>query len=115
MPAAVDANSHLTLDALETAVRGADACAYLVPAWMLQKVIAGERGPAAAVNVFSLPRVQAHVMGRGRLMEIVQREELPLESAPPSCEMVILLARPETDELGSMAGRELLLRYWRLL
>src|SRR5207342_1546373 len=85
-------------------------------AWMLQKVIAGERGPAAAVNVFSLPRgVQAHAIDRGRLMGIVQREELPLESAPPACAMVILLARPETDELASTAGRELLLRYWRLL
>jgi hypothetical protein len=113
MPPAVDGNSHLSLDALETAVRGADPCAFLVPAWLLQKLIASERGPA--VNVFSLPRVQAHVIDRGRLMEIVQREELPLEAAPPSCATIVLLARPETDLLATVSGSDLLLRYWRLL
>jgi hypothetical protein len=63
MPPAVDGNSHLSLDALETAVRAADPYAFLVPAWMHQKLIVAERGPA--VNVFS-PRVQAHMMVRER-------------------------------------------------
>jgi hypothetical protein len=108
-----EGNSHLSLDALETAVRAADPCAMLVPPWLLQKLIASERGPA--VNVFSLPRVQAHVMGRDRLLEIVQQEELPFDGTPPGCPTIILLARPEIDVLASTAGADMLLHYWRLL
>jgi hypothetical protein len=112
MPPAVDGNSQLNLDALERAVRAAEPCALLVAPWLLQKVVAAdwERG------LFSMPRAQAHAIGRGRLVEIARREELPLEGQiPPECPVVILLARPEADQLASIPAPELLLRYWRYL
>src|SRR2546429_5223606 len=110
MPLVADGNSHLTVDALETAVRAAEPCAMLVPAWFLQKVIAVDRGPA--INVFSLPRLQSHVISRERFLAIVAEEELPLGAPPPAGETLILLARPEGDALGSTPGAAVLLGYW---
>ena len=114
MPLAVDGNSQLSLDALERAVRAAEPCALLVAPWLLQKVVAAdwERG------LFSMPRAQAHAIGRGRLVEIARDEELPLPldgQVSAECATVILLARPEADQLASTAGPEMLLRYWRYL
>ena len=97
MPPAVDGNSHLNVDALERAVRAAEPCAVMVAPWVLQKVIAGDRER----GLFSLPRAHAHVIARGRLMEIVEREELPVDGGIPECGTLILLARPEVDQLAS--------------
>jgi hypothetical protein len=112
MPSVSDDNPRLSMDTLENAVRAADASALFVPAWLLQKLAAYDRGPGA--NVFALPRAQAHLITRERLLEIVQREELPLAPPAPG-RSVLLLARPETDQLASTSASEMLLRYWRLM
>src|SRR5438309_269146 len=109
----LDGQSLLSMDALESAVRGADACAVVVPAWLLRKIVSHDRGAGAAG--FSLQRVESHVIERGRLLAIAQREELPLGFAPPAGPVLVLLGRPETEVLSSTPGAELLRRYWRLL
>jgi len=114
MPAPANSNpAALTADALETAVRAADPCALLLPPWFLEKLVAADRGPA--INVFSLSRVQSHVIARDRFLAIVADEELPLDAPPPAGDMLILLARPDGDALNSTPPTEMLRRYWRLL
>src|SRR5207249_3335162 len=86
----------------------------LVPPWLLQKFVAYDRGPT--VNVFALPRAQAYLIGRDRLLEIAQREELPLEKQPPpQTQTLLLVARPEVDLLTSTPAHQMLSRYWRVL
>jgi hypothetical protein len=114
MPNAVAAvDAPLSTDALQAALREADPAALVIPPWLLQKFIAHDRGPAAAV--FATPRVQAHVVARDRLLHLIQRDELPFDGQVPDVPAVILLARPENEVLANTPGPELLLRYWRLL
>src|SRR3954452_13651429 len=113
MPTPIDVNSALTLDALESAVRAADPAARVIPAWLMQKVIAHDTG--TVTGVFGVSRAQAHVIARDRLLDIAQREELPIDvAAPPTAtsadsSTLILLARPEADVLSGTPGPDLLL------
>jgi hypothetical protein len=113
MPTPIDVNSPLTLDALDAAVRAADPAARVVPAWLMQKVIAHDTG--TLTGVFGISRAQAHVIARDRLLDIAAREELPIEPPPADATTLILLARPEADVLSGTPGPDLLLRYWRLI
>jgi hypothetical protein len=101
------------MDALEGAVRAAEPCAILLPAWQFEKLVAADRGTKGAI--FSVAKVGAQIVERQRLLELAEREELPVAGGVPSCANVILLARPEADVLSSEAGPEILRRYWRLL
>ena len=107
-----DGSQSLTAEELAGALRAVDSSAVLVPAWFLERLIA--RDPAVAGGVFVVPRVAAQVVSRARLMEFSKREELPLESTPPECETLLLLARPDLDVLAGTPGPELLLLYWRM-
>src|SRR3954451_7680625 len=113
MAGSIDGQPRLTLAGLEAAVRGADDGAVLVPEWLLQKIVAHDRGPAAAM--FALPRLRAHAIGRDRLREVLERDELPWDATPPDGPTVVLLARPEADEFANTPAGALLLKYWRLL
>lgn len=112
MASVLEDNSRLGAEALEAAVRAAEASALLVPPWLLQKIAAYDRGPG--VNVFALPRAQAYLIGRARLLEIAHREELPLDVPPPG-ETLLLLAKPEADQLASTSAPDMLSRFWRLM
>src|SRR6185503_18611254 len=107
-----DGSQSLTVEELAGALRAVDSSAVLVPAWFLERLIA--RDPAVAGGVFVVPRVAAQVVSRARLMEFSKREELPLDSTPPECETLLLLARPDPDVLAGTPGAELLLLYWRM-
>jgi hypothetical protein len=106
-------NSRLSMDALERAVSAVDPSAALVPPWLVRKVLLVENASARAI--FATPRVPAHIVSRQRLLEIAQAEELPLEKTPPDATRLVLLARPDADELLNQEGGDLLQRYWRLL
>src|SRR5688572_11765829 len=112
MPVDSNAADQLTVEQLEGALRAADPSAVLVPPWILERLIARDRGVAA--GVFVIPRVPAQVVSRQKLIEFSKREELPLEATPPDSETLLLLARPDPDVLAGTPGPELLLRYWRM-
>jgi hypothetical protein len=59
--------------------------------------------------------LRAHAIGRDRLREVLERDELPWDGPPPDGPSVVLLARPEADEFAKTSAGELLLKYWRLL
>src|SRR5687768_2320287 len=81
MSVASDGNSHLSLEALESAVRAADGAAALVPPWLLESVIAHERGIGRAP--FSVDQRPVHVIRRRRLFEVAAREDIPLPEGLP--------------------------------
>src|SRR5687767_640086 len=112
MPVISDGQDVLTVAQLEGALRAGDPSAVLVKPWILEKLIGRDRGVAAGVFVF--PRVPAHVVSRKKLIDFSRREELPLDQAPPDCETLLVLARPDPDVLSSTPGPELLRRYWRM-
>ena len=71
-----DGDSHLSLEALESAVRGADPAAALVPPWLLESVIRHDRGIGPAA--FSVDERPLYVIRRRRLFELAAREDIPL-------------------------------------
>jgi hypothetical protein len=82
---------------------------------MLQKLITFDRRGPAAAGMFATPRVHAHPIARDRLIDIAEREELPLDAPPPDAPTLILLPRPDADVLAATPAPDLLLRYWRYL
>ena len=109
----LDMPSTLTLAELEHALRQVEPAAMLLPTWLLENVIAADRGIAGPL--FSIPHDESHVLTRERLLQLAADEELPLPADPPAERVLILLTRPDNDRLASTPAPQLLLGVWRML
>jgi hypothetical protein len=113
MEVKADTPPTLDLAALEAALRRAEPASMLLPSWLLEKIIAADHDIRAPL--FAIPHDQSHVIARGRLMQLVGEEELPLPAEPPDEPTLVLLARPDNDWLSDTPAPQALLQYWRLL
>ena len=89
----LDMPPTLTLQDLEHALRQVEPAAMLLPSWLLENVIAADRGIGGPLS--SIPHDQSHVISRERLLQVASDEELPLSADPPEQPVLILLARPD--------------------
>jgi hypothetical protein len=102
----------LTSDELASAVTAADPGAFLVPARILRRVIKQHRH---IDDLLRVPHRKSYVIGREALLQIVERSELGLDGGATLPEVVILLPRPEAEQLAAMTRPRALVKYWRLL
>ncbi|HET6251674.1 MAG TPA: hypothetical protein VFE47_28570 [Tepidisphaeraceae bacterium] len=98
---------------LEAALRSVEPAAVLLAPWVLQNVIAADRGRGR--SPFNVPHRASHVIARKRLLELAESQRLTLPDELPMAEMLILLARPETDWLAQRREADVLGHYWQLL
>jgi len=98
---------------LKTALRAADPSAVLAPASVLRRIIREDR---------DLPRLgmpvthrKCYWIGRDALLQIADKWELGLDAGEDLAPVVILLIRPDLEELASRARDELLVECWRQL
>ena len=106
-------NGNSSIDAIEQAVRGCDPAAVFAPVWLLRRIIAADRGLTGRAAWSS--HAQLHALSRRRLLELIDRENLPFSAEEMLQPTVILLARPETQWLENTPAPQALLHYWRLL
>lgn len=100
-------------DELESAIASVDSTAIFLPARILRRAIKQDRGlPDPGLSV---PHRKSYVIGRDRLLQIVDRSELGISEQIELPETLILLPRPEAEQLAAMTRPRALLKYWRLL
>ncbi len=98
---------------LQQILRAADPAAVLVSQRVLERVV--QEACKLPSLLWAVPHRQSIVVDRQILFRHVEQEELELESdvlLPPT---VILLARPQSEDLGSADTTALLLKYWERL
>ena len=108
-----DRSWRLTLAELECAVRTTDPAACLVLPRILRRVIKQDR----RLGGFGLrvPHRTSYVIGREPLLQAVDTAELGLSGDAVLPEKVVLLARPDPQELAETPAGKILIRCWRLL
>src|SRR5687768_7585555 len=109
----LDDPAQLDLAGLENALRRANPAVMLLPTWLLENVIAADRGLRGPL--FTIPHDRSHVIARERLLQLANDEDLPLPGDPPDEPRLILVARPDNDYLANSPARQVLLAFWRLL
>ncbi len=106
-------DAPLSLPELEKAVRSVEPSAWLVPPRLLRRVV---RVHAALGGFgFRVPHSKTYVISSAALLEIADRDELGMRPTECLPKIVILLERPNADDLEEQSSRELLLHYWELL
>jgi hypothetical protein len=108
-----DTQGTLDLAGLEHALRRANPAVVLLPSWLLETLIAADRGLRGPL--FAIPHDRSHVIARDRLARLVADEDLRLPDDPPDEPALILLARPDADWLQKTPAPQALLAYWQLL
>lgn len=99
--------------AVERALRAVDDSAFLVQSRVLRRVIKQD-GELPGLG-FYVPHRKSHVIAGERLLNTVAPDELGLESAAALPPRVILIARPDEQELAELSDSDLLRNIWRLL
>ena len=97
----------------DAALRAADPTAFSVSPRLVRRVIAQDLGLAGVG--FTVPHRKSWVISSERVQRMVDPEELGLESFDYLPASVILLARPDEDEVNAFTRDELLVRFWRML
>jgi hypothetical protein len=103
----------LTSAELEQAIAAVEPAALLVPPRILRRVIKLDR-QIGGIGL-RVPHRKSYVIAAQRLLDIVDRDELGLNSNAALPNTVILLPRPDTDYLSTLTAGEALVKYWRLL
>lgn len=104
---------HLTLRELERALAAADPAVLLAPSRILRRVIRFDR---RLTNLgWDVPHRKSYVISRTRLFEFVSRFELELDVERDLPEILILLERPDDEDLLQQSSGNVLAEYWRLL
>ncbi|QOV88729.1 hypothetical protein [Humisphaera borealis] len=104
---------------MEAVLRTVEPDLVLTPPWLLQAVIAHELNILPAG--LAVPDEQLLVIGRARLDQFIRDRDLPMpdglegDAVGQGDTTLILLERPEADQLDSPAAPKTLLEYWRLL
>ena len=113
-PRAFDAQAvEPSLAAVERTVSAADPAVILVIPRIVRRVIREHCDlPGLGLKV---PHRKSFVVRREPLLAICDKGELGLAEDAELPPQVILVARPDADQLAAMTPRDLLLRYWRLV
>jgi hypothetical protein len=110
---AVDGDGPIGVDELERALRAADPGARLVPARVLRRLIRRERRlPPIGLQV---PHRKSYAIAGREAVAIVGPGELGLaiDEEPPA--NLVLIARPDPEDVAALPRGEVLRKYWRLL
>jgi hypothetical protein len=98
---------------LQKALRAADPAAVLVSPRILERVI--REVCVLPAMYWSLPHAKSYVVDRQMLFRHAEQADLELEPDQLLPDTVLLLARPDAEELSGPETKVLLLKYWRLL
>src|SRR5688572_18451735 len=98
---------------LEQAVAAVDRSAVLAPARIVRRVLRSDRG--LTESGLKVPHRKTYFVRREALAAVVDPAEIGYASFEKLPEVVILLARPEPEQLAAMTRPSVLLKYWRLL
>jgi len=90
-----------------------EPAAVLAPKRLLRRVIKQDR--KLTMIGLRVPHRKSYVIGRDALLKLVDRDELELAPERELPETVLLLARPDAEELAALPRSEILVRMWRLL
>src|SRR5262245_59172996 len=104
-----------TLDAAELGrlLRAVDPAALLVRCRLLRRVV--KRVGQLAMVGLRVPDRNSYVIGRDALLELADRDELGIEPERELPDTVLLLERPEPEDLAATPRGDVLVVYWRLL
>jgi hypothetical protein len=103
----------MTQAELQKVLRAADPAAVLVSARILERVIREDyRLPNMHWNI---PHYKSFVCDRQLLFRHAEQADLELESDQLLPDTVILLVRPDAEEMSNLERTRLLLKYWRRL
>ncbi|MBY0229273.1 MAG: hypothetical protein K2W96_08355, partial [Gemmataceae bacterium] len=103
----------MNLAELQRILRDADPAAVLVSPRILERVIRDDLGlPAMAWN---LPHSKSYVCDRQMLWRHAEQADLQTEPDQLLPDKVVLLVRPEADQLSNLERPRLLLKFWRRL
>ncbi len=98
---------------LESAVSAVDEAALLIPARIVRRVIKHDRNlPDAGLRV---PHRKVYFLDRDAFFQIVDPSEVGIAGPADLPEQLILLARPEPEQLSTTTRPRVLMKYWRLL
>src|SRR3954463_8970326 len=98
---------------LQKALRAVDPAAVLVSPRILEGVI---REDYRLPNLYwNIPHWKSYVCGRQLLFRHAEQADLELEPDQLLPDTVILLVRPDAEELSNLERKPLLLKYWRRL
>src|SRR5260370_12989518 len=111
MSASVDA--PLQLAELCRLVEAAEPAALLVPPRLLRRAIKYDR--KLTMIGLHIPHRKSYVIGREALLGLTDREELGVGPERALPETVLLLARPDAEELADSGRGQVLVETWRLL
>jgi hypothetical protein len=103
----------LTVAELEGMLRAANPGAVLLPPRRLRRVIKEDRNLGGLG--LQVPHRHSYTIGRDRLLGFVPRDELGVPPEPHLPATLLLLPRPDSDDLARKPRGALLRRYWRLL
>lgn len=110
-PLSAEASSRLAQ--ADAAVQAADGTAFPVSQRVLKRVITQDLGLTGLG--LNLPHRKSWILASPRAQQLVEPDELGLGSYDTLPAHVLLLARPEDEELDRLTVGEMCLRYWRLL
>lgn len=103
----------MKLDELAQRLRERDPAAVLVPPGALARLVQSVMGITWAV--WKIPHSHCLSIARATLHRYIEQEELYLPPGYSLPETVLVLERPNPDQLAAARNDELLTRYWRLL
>jgi hypothetical protein len=98
---------------LQRILRDVDDKAVLVSTRILERVL--REAYELPGLIWALPHTRSFVCDRQTLFRHAEQADLELPPDQLLPDTVILLARPETDELSSLERQKVLLKYWRRL
>src|SRR5207302_7188665 len=104
-----------TLDVAELGrlLQAADPAALLVPPRLLRRVI--KRDCKMAILGLRVPHRKSYVIGRDALLALASADELGIEPDRELPDTVLLLVRPEPEDLAVTPRDAALVAYWRLI
>ena len=98
---------------LERAVAAVDRSALLVPPRILRRVL--RHGRRLSETGLSVPHRKTYCVQRDELAAVVEPDELGRSSFDDLPERIILLARPEPEQLAATTRPRTLIKFWRML
>src|SRR5829696_486365 len=98
---------------LQRSLRAADPAAVLVSPRILERII--QERPGLTTLGWTVPHSRCHVVDRQTLFRHAEQADLELEPDQLLPATVILLARPDAEELSNLERKRVLLKYWRRL
>src|SRR5438105_10389576 len=109
---ATSAEPLLDLAELGQLLQATDPAALLVPPRLLRRIIKHDRKLTGLG--LQVPHHKSYVIDREALLELATRAELGVPANGELPPTLLLLARPEPEDLSLPRG-QVLLHYWRLL